>query len=638
MLPAAGGLRQGARARRLAADRADERPGRRRSRTRAARRGPALEPRRRASARAPSAARRGGELELLYVSPERLATGGFLERARARASACSRSTRRTASSHWGHDFRPEYRQLAALCERRPARRVHGAHRDRHAAGAATTSCAQLGLRDPRGLVGHLRPAEPDLPVAAAGATARARCWRSCAATPARRGIVYCLSRKDVEELADALARPRGHAARLPRRASTPPTRVRVQDAFVDERLDVVVGDDRLRDGDRPHRTCASWCTRACPRRSSTTSRRPGAPVATACRPSACCSSAGELFRHWQHGAVRRAAGAGAARRAGPPARGHRPVRGGAGLPTPLPRRALRPAPVQDGPGGCGACDVCLGRPELPADEALVIAQNHQRRLRCGKRFGAAHVTEVLRGVGSDKVLRLGHEQLSVFGLLAQVPERAVRSWIDQLVVQGFLEIGDKEGLPLLAMTEAAGHSAAGGRGAPRSLRGSTGGGEGEGLGQDRACGARGELGAEGAELFERLRAPAPADRRAPARSALRRLLATRRCAKWRWCARATPRSCCGQGGRRAQGRSLRRAVSRAARGGGAGGGGAAARVAPGRLPLSRVCAPPGRGCRPGPPASVSRRGAVSACGRRGRRSPGCVSRCGRISSARPRPR
>jgi ATP-dependent DNA helicase RecQ len=165
--------------------------------------------------------------------------------------------------------------------------------------------------------------------------------------------------------------------------------------------------------------------------------------------------------------------------------------------------------LSHGPAGCGACDVCLGETsELPADEALVTARKViSAAWRCGNSFGAAHVAEVLRGGDSEKVRRFGHERLSVFGLLAGVPEGAVRSWIDQLVVQGYLEIREREGFPLLAMTEA-GRALCRGEGAvrlgrfeerPRPGRTKSAGKE--------ARGAPGEaLGAEGAELFERLRA------------------------------------------------------------------------------------------------------------------------------------
>jgi ATP-dependent DNA helicase RecQ len=166
-----------------------------------------------------------------------------------------------------------------------------------------------------------------------------------------------------------------------------------------------------------------------------------------------------------------------------------------------------------GESGCGACDVCLGETsELPGEEALTIARKIiSAAWRCGNSFGAAHVAEVLRGGVSDKVKRFGHDQLSVFGLLADAPEAAVRSWIDQLVVQGYLEIRQKEQMPLLAMTEA-GRVLCREEGPVRlgrfEERARLPKGKGAGKGATKADRAAQQeaLGVEGAELFERLRA------------------------------------------------------------------------------------------------------------------------------------
>jgi ATP-dependent DNA helicase RecQ len=165
--------------------------------------------------------------------------------------------------------------------------------------------------------------------------------------------------------------------------------------------------------------------------------------------------------------------------------------------------------LECGPGGCGACDVCLGETsELPADEALTTARKIiSAAWRCGNSFGAAHVAEVLRGGDSEKVRRFGHERLSVFGLLSSVPEGAVRSWIDQLVIQGYLEIRDKDGFPLLAMTES-GRTLCQEEGPVRLGRFEERPRSAKAKGSSKAARAAHEesLGAAGTVLFERLRA------------------------------------------------------------------------------------------------------------------------------------
>jgi ATP-dependent DNA helicase RecQ len=60
-----------------------------------------------------------GDLKLLYVSPERLMSAGFLERLEPLGLAAIAIDEAHCISHWGHDFRPEYRQLGELRRRLP---------------------------------------------------------------------------------------------------------------------------------------------------------------------------------------------------------------------------------------------------------------------------------------------------------------------------------------------------------------------------------------------------------------------------------------------------------------------------------------------------------------------------------------
>ncbi|HPC49268.1 MAG TPA: RQC domain-containing protein, partial [Kiritimatiellia bacterium] len=90
-------------------------------------------------------------------------------------------------------------------------------------------------------------------------------------------------------------------------------------------------------------------------------------------------------------------------------------------------------------GPCGNCDNCLSPPETfdatdPARKALSAIY------RTGQRFGAAHVIDVLRGRGGDKVGRWGHDRLTVFGIGADLDEAAWRSVFRQLVAQGLVRV------------------------------------------------------------------------------------------------------------------------------------------------------------------------------------------------------
>ena len=108
-----------------------------------------------------------------------------------------------------------------------------------------------------------------------------------------------------------------------------------------------------------------------------------------------------------------------------------------GLPASAP--ASTPASIN---GGCGACDVCLG--ELPAvSDGQVIAQKILSCVvRCRQRYGAGHVTDVLRGAATEAMRRTGHDQLSTYGLLKEHSAREIRYWIEQLVGLEHLRIAD----------------------------------------------------------------------------------------------------------------------------------------------------------------------------------------------------
>ena len=90
------------------------------------------------------------------------------------------------------------------------------------------------------------------------------------------------------------------------------------------------------------------------------------------------------------------------------------------------------------PGACGNCDNCLSPPRSwDGTEAARMALSCV--YRTGQRFGAAHVIDVLRGVKTDKVRRFGHEALSTWAIGAGFDERHWRGVFRQLVAGGLLE-------------------------------------------------------------------------------------------------------------------------------------------------------------------------------------------------------
>jgi ATP-dependent DNA helicase RecQ len=103
------------------------------------------------------------------------------------------------------------------------------------------------------------------------------------------------------------------------------------------------------------------------------------------------------------------------------------------------------------PAACGACDYCLGELES-ADAPAVLARKILSCVaRVGQRFGVTHVTSVLRGQSTEQVLARGHDRLSTFGLLRDMPVAELRGYIEQLIGLGLLQQTD-DAYPVLLVT------------------------------------------------------------------------------------------------------------------------------------------------------------------------------------------
>jgi ATP-dependent DNA helicase RecQ len=83
-----------------------------------------------------------------------------------------------------------------------------------------------------------------------------------------------------------------------------------------------------------------------------------------------------------------------------------------------------------------------GRDRAPPEAGIVAQKILSCVVKTGQRFGAAHVTDVLRGANTEKIRQTGHDALSTYGLLGEEGAREIRAWIEQLVGQGHLRLAD----------------------------------------------------------------------------------------------------------------------------------------------------------------------------------------------------
>jgi ATP-dependent DNA helicase RecQ len=101
---------------------------------------------------------------------------------------------------------------------------------------------------------------------------------------------------------------------------------------------------------------------------------------------------------------------------------------------------------------CGACDYCLDELESVPDPVMLARKILSCVARVGQRFGAAHVTNVLRGSESDQISNRRHDQLSTYGLLKEMSVPEVRGYIEQLSGNGLLRQTGSE-FPVLELTD-----------------------------------------------------------------------------------------------------------------------------------------------------------------------------------------
>lgn len=119
------------------------------------------------------------------------------------------------------------------------------------------------------------------------------------------------------------------------------------------------------------------------------------------------------------------------------------------------------------PAGCGNCDTCLTPPEtwdgtIAAQKVLSTIVRLQRER--GQKFGAVQIVDILLGKRTAKVIQFDHDQLSVFGIGEELTEGEWRGVVRQLLAQGLLAVEGEYGT--LVLSEASGSVLRGGREVP----------------------------------------------------------------------------------------------------------------------------------------------------------------------------
>ncbi len=373
-----------------------------------------------------------GELDLLYIAPERLLTEhllALLEQVRIALFAIDEAH---CVSQWGHDFRPEYQQLSVLHERFP-----------QVPRVALTATADERTREE--IVAQLRLGSAQRFIAsfdrpniryhiAEGQNARSRLWTFLEREhPQDAGIVYCLSRRKVEQIA-AWLQDKGRVA-LPYHAGLPASeRQRNQERFLREEGIIIVATIAFGMGiDKPDVRFVAHLSlpKSIEAYYQETGRagRDGEPAdawmayglqdVIVLRQMVADSEADEDHKRIVMHKLQAMLGLcelGSCR-----------------------RQTLLQYFGETLAEPCGNCDNCLNPPALW--DGLEAAQKALSCVyRTGQRFGVNYVIDVLTGKQDSRILRNGHDRVSTFGIGGDLSAVEWRSVFRQLIALGYLRV------------------------------------------------------------------------------------------------------------------------------------------------------------------------------------------------------
>jgi ATP-dependent DNA helicase RecQ len=387
---------------------------------------------------------REGRLRLLYVAPERLvgpASEGFVSMINRQTVSFVAIDEAHCISHWGHDFRPEYRQLADVRRLWPSVGLH-AYTATATARVRRDIVTELQLRSPLELVGSFD--RPNLVYRVLG---RSGVKQQIAEVLGRHrgegGIIYCQSRKEVMALAEWLS-GQGVRAVAYHAGLEDTERHRAQDAFLNEDADVVVATVAF--GMGIDRSDVRFVIHAgAPQSIEHYQQESGRAGRDGLEAECVLFWSGADFMKWramfeangEMSDARRALMREMERYAAHVGCRH--------------KRLLAYFGETSEKQECGACDFCLGELEPVEQPALLSRKILSAVARVQQRFGVAHVVNVLRGSETQLVTSRGHHQLSVFGLLRGSSADEVRGYVDQLLAFDLLRQAGED-YPVLQLT------------------------------------------------------------------------------------------------------------------------------------------------------------------------------------------
>jgi ATP-dependent DNA helicase RecQ len=386
-----------------------------------------------------------GEYKLIFVAPERFAAGGFDRVLRMGKVGAFAIDEAHCISHWGHDFRVDYREMGRLKKEFPDASVH--------AFTATATprvrediLEQLGLKNPEVLVGDFFRPNLNYRCIKRG-DAEEDVLEEVRRRPGQAGIVYCIRRADVDGLAARLKREKVRAA--PYHAGMDDEdRTRAQDRFAAGEVDVIVATVAF--GMGIDRSDIRYVLHAAMPKSMEHYQQETGRAGRDGKPADCVLFySGQDFQLWHSIISKNESGD-----ADVKLRMLSEMYNFATSARCRHRRLVEYFGQAWPREKCEACDVCMGGLGSLPDSGELARTLIAGIAGTGQRYGPAYVAEVLAGERTERVDERGHERLDVFGLLPGKPKNILITWMHQLVDQGVLRVEGEYGV--LRLTPRAG--------------------------------------------------------------------------------------------------------------------------------------------------------------------------------------
>ena len=371
---------------------------------------------------------KSGSLKLLYLAPERLMLKSMRETLKEVKLSFFAIDEAHCISHWGHDFREEYRQLDIIKDEFKGVRVH--------AFTATATrrvqqdiVKQLKLELPHFYIGSVDRPNLTYRMLRRSGNLISQIAGVIKKHPDEAGIIYCLRRADVDSISEKL-NGLGYKNLSYHAGMSSELRKRNQDEFSAEKAPLIVA--TIAFGMGIDRSNIRYIVHAAmPKSIEHYQQETGRAGRDGLSAGCYMFYSGSDYRTWEYllndssykqvmleklKAMYNFCGRQGCR-----------------------HRYLVSYFSQDyTEENCGACDYCLGEFDM-LEEPLVIAQGILSCVRqVRERFGGNHLADILKGNLTDNVKRWKHEQLSVFSLMQSETKVFIRNLIEQLLEQGFL--------------------------------------------------------------------------------------------------------------------------------------------------------------------------------------------------------